>query len=208
MKILIAEDDKTSRMILEDILDRWGHEVVSTANGDEALAALQSPDAPRLAILDWVMPGMDGLEVCKRLREVETRLPTYIIFLTVLDRKKDIVVGLEAGADDYVTKPFDENELRARINAGRRIVDLQASLANRVEEVEEALSHIKVLQGILPICMHCRRIRTDEKSWQGLENYIQEHSDAEFSHGLCPDCQDKYYKDWSGSESDKTEQPT
>ncbi len=131
MRILIAEDDFTSRRLLEAVLAKWGYDVVSARDGHEAWEKLQSVDAPKLAVLDWMMPKMDGIEVCYRLRQMEKTIPTYIILLTARDGKKDIVKGLEAGADDYIAKPFDNNELRARINVGRRIVELQASLVEK-----------------------------------------------------------------------------
>jgi len=193
VKILAAEDDRTSRLLLESVLKKWGYEVVSACDGNEAWAALQAEDAPRLAVLDWMMPGMDGIEICRKVRAQDERHPTYIILLTALGRKEDIVQGLEAGADDYVTKPFDSRELQARVRAGQRVVELQSALANRVAELQEALDHVKTLQGILPICMHCHRIRDDNESWQRIDAYISEHSDAEFSHGLCPECLEKYY---------------
>ena len=193
MKVLIAEDDLTSRTLLEATLRERGYEVTSCSDGNAAWAALHSADSPQLAILDWMMPGMDGIEICRRARELIRRIPLYIILLTIMSRKQDIVAGLNAGADDYVTKPFDNDELRARIQAGQRIIQLQTAVADRVRELEDALEHIKTLQGVLPICMHCHKIRDDQESWQRLEEYIQEHSDAQFSHGLCPECLEKYY---------------
>ena len=193
MRVLIAEDDATSRRLLEVVLAKWRYEVVSVRDGLDAWETLQQEDAPRLAILDWMMPGMDGSEVCRRARELARQPPAYIILLTALDRKEHVVAGLEAGANDYVTKPFNRNELRARLEVGRRVVELQSALANRVAELENALDHIKTLQGILPICVHCHKIRDDQESWQRIENYIEAHSDAQFSHGLCPECRRKFY---------------
>ncbi|MEE8431920.1 MAG: response regulator [Candidatus Desulfatibia sp.] len=131
MRILIAEDDFTSRRLLKAVLAKWGYDVVSARDGHEAWEKLQSVEAPKLAVLDWMMPKMDGIEVCYRIRQMEKTIPTYIILLTARDGKKDIVRGLEAGADDYIAKPFDNNELRARINVGRRIVELQAALVEK-----------------------------------------------------------------------------
>lgn len=193
MKLLVAEDDLTSRRILEAILPKWGYDVLAVANGAEALSALTAAEAPKLAVLDWMMPGLDGVEVCRRVREQPTAEPPYIIMLTALERKTDIVHGLQAGANDYITKPYDTNELQARLGVGRRVVELQGTLAHRVAELQDALAHIKTLQGILPICMHCHRIRSDQESWQRVESYISEHSDAKFSHGICPECVVKYY---------------
>jgi diguanylate cyclase (GGDEF)-like protein len=137
MKILIAEDDFTSRSILTAILKKWGFDPVVTENGGAAWAALQSPDAPRLALLDWSMPGMDGLEVCRRLRASDSRNPPYVILLTAREGKGDIVQGLDAGANDYVAKPFNNEELRARIGVGQRMLEMQSHLL----EAQDALSH-------------------------------------------------------------------
>jgi len=137
VKILIADDDVTSRLVLAGVLKKHGHEVVVTVDGAEAWDALQRPDAPRLAILDWVMPGLSGVDVCRRARTIESDQPPYIILLTSRGQKTDIVTGLEAGADDYLAKPFDPGELLARVDVGRRLIELQA----RLIEARDALSH-------------------------------------------------------------------
>lgn len=195
MRVLIAEDDPTSRILLESTLKKWGFDVVCTEDGDAAWETLRNEDAPRLAILDWVMPGKSGPEICQLVRQTETRDPTHIILLTSMNRKEDIVTGLEAGANDYVTKPFNREELRARINVGKRLIELQSALAQRVAELESALSHVRTLQGILPICMHCHKIRNDQESWERIDSYIQDHSEAQFSHSLCPECLETLYPD-------------
>ncbi len=140
MRILIAEDDPVSRRLLEATLGKWGHAVVVARDGDEALAVLQSADTPALAILDWMMPGLAGVEVCRRVRQAPAATPTYIILLTAKTEKEDVVAGLEAGADDYLTKPFARVELRARIEVGGRVIKLQRGLAERVEELNQALA--------------------------------------------------------------------
>lgn len=188
MKVLIAEDDPDSLQLLQIMLGRWGYEAVATHDGAEALAALQDGDAPPLAILDIMMPHMDGLEVCRKVKQMPRLVPVYIIMLTAKTLPKEIISGLEAGADDYLTKPFDPHELRARINVGARIVELQTRLADRVNELEEALARVKQLQGMLPICAYCKKIRDDRNYWEQVESYITRHSDAKFSHGICPDC--------------------
>jgi diguanylate cyclase (GGDEF)-like protein len=139
VKILIAEDDPVSSRVLSTSLIKWGHEVVATGNGLEAWQALQEDNAPQLAILDWMMPGMAGPEVCRKVRQEITTSPIYLILLTALSRKQDVVAGLEAGADDYLTKPFDRHELRVRLQTGVRIVELQSSLRVRVRELEAAI---------------------------------------------------------------------
>jgi DNA-binding response OmpR family regulator len=190
--VLIADDDPVSRRLLESLLEKWGFAVVAARDGEGAWEALKADPPPRLVVLDWLMPGLDGVEVCRRLRARE-RSPSYVILVTSRTGKEDIVEGLEAGANDYVTKPFDREELRARIRVGVRVLQLQTDLERRVRELTEANSHIRMLQGILPICMFCKSIRTDEESWQRLEAYIQEHTEAKFSHGLCPPCKEEHY---------------
>lgn len=149
MRILIAEDDPVSCRVLTANLKAWGHEVVVTNNGSDALAALQKEDAPLMAILDWMMPGLDGVEVCRRLRNQSDAAPIYIILLTSLNRKEDLIEGLEAGADDYLTKPFDRNELRMRVRAGARVVELQHSLRQRVRDLEQAVAERKAAEEAL-----------------------------------------------------------
>jgi len=109
VKILIADDDRVNRLILQTFLNKWGYDVVAVEDGLKAWNLLEQPDAPRMAILDWMMPNMDGAQVCRAIRNRQQRLYTYVILLTSKGQKKDIVDGLEAGADDYVTKPFDSN---------------------------------------------------------------------------------------------------
>jgi CheY-like chemotaxis protein len=166
----------------------WGYDVVVVSDGDAAWQAMSQPDAPALAILDWMMPGMDGTEICRRVREKAAATSTYIILLTTKDAKDDIVAGLRAGADDYLTKPFDVEELRARVQVGVRLVELQQKLADRVNELAEALAEVKKLHGLLPICAWCRKIRDDSNYWQEIETYVVRHLDTQFSHGICPDC--------------------
>jgi PleD family two-component response regulator len=177
------------------MVSRLDHEVTSARDGEEALRILSAPGGPKLAIVDWMMPGCDGLEVCRRARGFPVDVPLYLILLTTRGDPDDVVRGLEAGANDYVTKPFHRGELAARLDVGRRVVELQDSLACRVEELQAALAHVKTLQGILPICMVCRRIRTDRQSWTRIEQYVQEHSDAQFSHSLCPECWRTHYSE-------------
>lgn len=190
MRILIAEDDPVSRRVLDLRLKAWGHEVVITRDGAEAWAALQRSDAPRLVILDWMMPGADGIEVCRRLRKRQSTTPSYIIMLTAKSNKEDVVKGLDAGANDYIVKPFNFQELRARIQVGATVVELQQRLAERVIELEGALAQVKRLQGIVPICSYCKHVRNDQNYWQQVESYVSAHSEARFSHSVCPDCYD------------------
>lgn len=196
MKILIAEDDGTSRTILENVLTKWGYQVIAVKDGEDAWKKLQESDPAPLMVLDWMMPKMDGLELCRKVREAEKPgdQSFYIILLTGRNTKEDIVAGLQAGANDYITKPFDKDELKARVDVGRRVVELQSELSRNVKELKNALEHIKTLQGILPICSYCKKIRDDKNYWQQVETYIAQFTDARFSHSICPDCFEKHVK--------------
>ena len=188
MRILIAEDEITSRLLLVKSLEAFGHELIVTEDGLQAQAALQEPHAPLLVILDWMMPGMDGVEVCSWLRQQDWGRSRYVIMLTSLEKTDHVVAGLDAGANDYVTKPFNHRELEARVRVGERVIDLQDQLAQRVRELEVALLQVKTLHGLLPICSYCKKIRDDQNYWTQVEGYIERHADVSFSHGICPDC--------------------
>jgi CheY-like chemotaxis protein len=193
MRILIADDDLTTRTSLEAVLKKCGHEVVVACDGTEAWEALQQPDAPRVAVLDWMMPGLEGREICRRVRARATDQPAYLILLTVRGAKKDVCAGLSAGADDYISKPFDPVELGARVEVGRRMIGLQDRLAVQIRELREALDHIKTLHGILPICAYCKKIRDAKDNWSQIEAYVSAHTEAVFSHCICPECMAKHY---------------
>ena len=140
-RVLIAEDDPVSRRLLELFLVKWGFEVSIATTGTEALQMLERLDAPRLAILDWMMPGMEGVQVCQKLRESADRKYVYVLLLTARTQKEDLLQGLESGADDYLTKPFDAQELRARLHVGQRILDLQDQLIAAGEELLYRATH-------------------------------------------------------------------
>ena len=188
MKILIAEDDLVSRTMLSRLLTTSGHEVVVTVDGQSAWDILQRDDAPKLAILDWMMPEVDGAEVCRRVRDLGRPEPTYLILLTAKDRTEDVVEGLDSGANDYLVKPFERRELQARLRVAERMVALQHDLAERVRELQEALAQIHQLRDLLPICSYCKKIRDDGNYWQQVEGYLSAHTGVQFSHGVCPDC--------------------
>ena len=192
MRVLIADDDPVSRRILEvTLLDSASDEVIAAANGWEAWKILRKGDGPDLVVLDWMMPCMDGVDICRRVRASDLP-PTYIILLTSRSETQDVIAGLDAGADDYIAKPFDPEELRARLRVGARVLGLQASLASRVRELEDALAQVSQLRGLLPICAYCKKVRDDRDYWEQIETYVMKHSDARFSHGICPDCFAKY----------------
>jgi DNA-binding response OmpR family regulator len=192
MKVLVAEDQRVSRHILVANLRKWGYDVTAVEDGIEAWEALQAEEAPQLVILDWLMPGMDGIEICRQIRKRPQTRHNYLILLTARRGQEDKIHGLRAGADDYITKPFNREELRARVQVGMRVLELQGALAQRVRELEVALSRVKMLQGLLPICSYCKKIRNDRNYWQQVEGYISDHSEAQFSHGICPECYARY----------------
>ncbi len=148
-KVVIAEDDPVSREILTSLLGKWGFHVIAAVDGREAMETLRAQTEPVLAILDWMMPGMEGPEICRRLREVNKSV--YILLLTARAGKERVVEGLRAGADDYLAKPFDKDELRARLSVGARILDLQMALTARVEELEAAQAEVRELKLQIPL---------------------------------------------------------
>lgn len=157
-------------------------------DGIRAWECIQAEPAPSLVIVDWEMPGLDGPELCRRIRNTMRRAHLYVLLLTARGGREDVVTGLEAGADDYLVKPVDLNELRARLHVGFRVVSLQDRLAEKVKELELSLARVKQLGGLLPICCYCKRIRNDQNCWERVEVFVTDHSDATFTHGICPSC--------------------
>lgn len=146
-RILIAEDHFVSRHLLERNLSNWGFQVETAEDGEAAFRILDSEDAPPIAILDWMMPKVDGVEVCRRVRARSDRPYIYLLLLTAKSQKEEVAAGLEAGADDYVIKPFDPDELRARLKVGQRVVELERMLARKHAELEAAQAELARLRG-------------------------------------------------------------
>lgn len=188
MRILIAEDERVTRMRLEKTLLQWGHDVESFASGTEAWDRLGQDDPPRLCIIDWLMPSMEGPELCRRVREKFPEEYFYLIILSARRGVDNLIEGLNAGADDYVTKPFLGRELRSRIDVGIRVIALESILADKVHQLETALEDVQQLQGLLPICSYCNKIRNDDDYWEKVDTYISRHSEVAFSHSICPLC--------------------
>ena len=188
MRALIADDDRGTVVILKTALERMGLEVLVAHDGSEAWAILQNDPSIALTVLDWMMPGADGPEICRRIRVDESHAHMYVILLTSRDASADLVAGLDAGADDYLIKPFEADELRARVQVGLRVHRLQERLAERVADLESALSKVKQLSGLLPICSYCKSVRTDQNYWERVDHYMAQHTDVQFSHGICPAC--------------------
>ena len=195
MRALVADDDLATAALLQRTLERWGLDVIVAHDGLEALKAVQEDPGIGLAVLDWSMPGLDGPEVCRRIRADPSRAHLHLLLLTAREGRADVVSGLDAGADDYLSKPFDPEVLRARVHVGLRVLKLKERLAERVAELETALSKVKQLHGLLPICSYCKHVRTDGDYWEQVEQYVSDHTDLQFSHGVCPACYDKVAAD-------------
>jgi DNA-binding response OmpR family regulator len=194
MRILVAEDDAVTRRLLQAALQSWGHEVQAVNDGVGAWVELQREPLPDLVILDWQMPGLEGVDICRRVRAAPGLRHLHVLLLTGRSAREDIILALEAGADDYVTKPFDPGELRARVKVAGRMADLQKILADGIRELEAATTRLRQLQGLMPICSYCKRIRTDKNYWLGVENYLAECTEAKVSHGICPECYESIVK--------------
>ena len=194
MIVLVADDLDVNRKLLRSLLAADGHDVIEASNGTDALQILQGATGPIVGLIDWEMPEMEGIEVCRQTRAIQDAPPIYLILLTVRDSKQDIVAGLGGGANDYITKPFDKTELLARVRIGKQMVELQQTLTERVLELKEALVSVKQLGGLLPICSYCKKIRDDQNYWTQVEAYVGKHSDAKFSHSICPQCYEDIIK--------------
>ena len=198
--VLIVDDDPANLELLFQHLSQAGYRVLVAETGQLALerAELAQPEA---ILLDVMMPGMDGFETCRRLKQQATTQAIPVIFMTALADTADKVKGFAAGGVDYVTKPFQPEELLARVQAHTTVYLLQKELRRKNSELEAALSQVKRLSGLLPICASCKKIRDDQGYWQDVAVYIQDHSEAELSHGLCADCAKRLYpelyeEDW------------
>jgi sigma-B regulation protein RsbU (phosphoserine phosphatase) len=194
MIVLVADDLDVNRKLLRTLLKAEGYDVVEANNGVDAYNMLQGTTVPMVGLIDWEMPEMEGIEVCRQTRLLQGTPPIYLILLTVRDSKQDTVAGLQGGANDYITKPFDKTELLARVSIGKQMVQLQQTLTERVAELRDALVSVKQLGGLLPICSYCKKIRDDQNYWQQVEAYVGEHSHAKFSHSICPDCYEEIVK--------------
>lgn len=200
MKVLIADDEQVSRTVLTAILKRAGYDVIEAVRGDEALAVLRSADGPQLAVLDWNMPGLSGVDVCRALRAESAARYRYLVILTAREGRAERLESLDAGADDFLNKPIDQAELLARLRSGERILRLENTLADRVDELDRAFKQVKQLEGLITICMHCKRIAAGADGWQRLEAYLAAHSHASFTHGLCQECLDQHFPDDGGKD--------
>jgi phosphoserine phosphatase RsbU/P len=187
--ILAADDDAVSRTLLVRMLEQWGHEVEVVDEGLAAWRRLVDPGGPPLAILDWGMPGLEGPEICRQVRAAALRMQPYLVMLTARRAPEDLAVALEAGADDFLSKPFNRVELMARLHAGMRILNLHRALTDRIQELEESRQREHHLRTLTPICSYCKKIRGDRDGWEPIDQYLAEHG-YRFTHAVCPSCLD------------------
>ena len=190
--ILVVDDNSDNLRLLAQFLTEHNYKARLATNGSRALATVLK-EPPDLILLDVMMPGIDGFEVCRQLKADLQTASIPVIFISALHETIDKVKAFSLGGVDYISKPFQEEEVLARVKTHLSISNLQRRLAKKNTELEKALAEIKILRGIIPICASCKKIRNDDGYWQQLEIYIQEHSDAEFSHGICEECIPKLY---------------
>jgi phosphoserine phosphatase RsbU/P len=182
--ILIVDDQPGNLKVLLSFFKKHDFHIRVADSGDRALKALRNEKKPDLILLDVMMPGLDGFETCKRIKEDEELSGIPVVFMTALDSVENKIAGFEAGGVDYITKPFQQVEVLARINT-------HLALRKKEMELQQALDEVRQLKGILPICCGCKQIRDDKGYWQQVEQYISAHSDLRFSHGYCPACYEK-----------------
>ena len=191
-RILIADDDERPRQLLAHYLKSWGFTVTECRDGLEAATLLEAGNAPALAIIDWMMPGLEGVEICRRIRRLPGPRPyTYIILVT---GNSDAAAGLQAGADDFVNKPYNVDELRARLAVGQRVVGLERRLAEHIALLRDALDQVASLpenSASVCICPVCKQTRDADHQWQSIETYLEQNNSTHAVPELCPDCQGK-----------------
>ncbi len=195
-RVLVAEDDEKTRAALVFFLQRYQFDVTVVTDGQAALEILLSSDPPQLALLDWEMPRLDGLHVCRAVRTLPRSVYryTYIVMVTAHDRPNDVLAAFAAGVDDFLSKPADTAQLLARLRCGQRVLGLEERCQQRIADLEKALAQVRQLQRLLPICMYCKKVRDDGDYWHEIEAYIREHTGTDFSHGICPSCMQSVIK--------------
>jgi DNA-binding response OmpR family regulator len=196
-QVLAVDDTPGNLQILSEVLSAEGYQVRVAVSGEAALASVAA-SRPDLVLLDVRMPGISGLEVCRLLKSSDAQRSVPVIFLSAAGEPEDIAAGFAAGGADYVTKPFRVVELLARVRAHLEIHAARENQARLIAELREALENVKLLSGLVPICAQCKKIRNDTGFWQQMEIYIETHSMAKFSHGMCPDCIHSLYPELAG----------
>lgn len=179
MKILLAEDDPASLQILRMTLEKFGYEMTAAQNGEQAWELIQQHPFP-VVVSDWMMPKLDGLDLCKRVRAQPRKEYTYFILLTARSGQEDYHTAMEAGVDDFLTKPLRSDELRIRLRVAERILNFMGQVGE--------------LKRLLPICSYCKKIRDDQDYWHGIEAYLHKQTGTDFSHSICPECYVRFVK--------------
>ncbi len=192
--ILVVDDNPDNLRLLTGLLNEHHYKVRVAPNGTRALATIRK-EIPDLVLLDIMMPGMDGYEVCRRLKSAENTSSIPVIFISALDEMTKMTEAFSVGGVDYITKPFRSQEVLARIETHLKIRQLVVDLKMKNLQLQRALDEIKTLRGIIPICANCKNIRDDKGYWHQIEVYIRDHSEADFSHGICQDCLKILYPD-------------
>jgi len=193
--VLIAADDILVLQTLESNVDNLGLEAIVAFDDRAILHFMEQDDRPPMVILDSTLPRMDTAAVCRRIRLSSDGALPYIILISPDAPEGKRAFDPNSSPDDFISRPFTAGELHTRISVGMRVIDLEANLEARLLELNNAEKRIKKLSGLLPICYHCKKIRDDTGYWNELEKYITDHSDAEFSHAICPGCLSRYYPD-------------
>lgn len=193
IKILILDDDPDVLFATSRIVKSEGYQVFNASTGSEC-KELAKKEHPDLILMDVVLPDIPGTELCKQIKRDPELKDIFVVMIsgikTASDNQAD---GLDVGADGYIARPISNRELKARVHAMVRILSAERERDRLILELKEALSRIKTLEGIIPICMYCHKIRDSTDTWQKLEAYISKHSDAQFSHSICPDCMQEHY---------------
>jgi sigma-B regulation protein RsbU (phosphoserine phosphatase) len=195
VRVLIAADDSRTMQSLGSSLDSWGYETMVVFNDKELLHRMEREAHASLVILDGAMQGVDSLALCRRIRLSPDMARAYIILLTADWADGQPFPDPSRGPDDLLARPYTRTELHARVRTGMRVMDLETEVSRLAKDLARAANKIEKLGGLLPICSHCKKIRDDTGYWNELEKYISDHSDAEFSHAICPACLAKYYPD-------------
>ncbi len=189
-RVLVAEDDEKTRAALVILLQRHGFDVTVANDGQAALEVLVGENPPHIALLDWEMPHLDGLHVCRAVRTLPKSYYryTYVVMVTARDQTNDVLAAFAAGVDDFLSKPVDAAQLLARLRCGERVVNLEERCQQRIADLEKALDEVRQLKRLLPICMYCKKVRDDGDYWQEIDAYIHAQTGTDFSHGICPTC--------------------
>ena len=207
--ILAVDDVPANLNLLRTILEAVGMRFLGATSGPMALQIVQKT-VPDLILLDVAMPEMDGFDVCKRLKGTETTRNIPVIFITARHEAESVMQGFQVGGSDYITKPFNKDEVLTRIRfhlensylhrllriRNQELEKLNAELSARTKELEEALANVKTLKGLVPICAYCKKIRDDKGFWDRVESYMEKHSELSFSHGICPECVKHHFPEY------------